>query len=93
MEKKCEQCDYLAKGKTEGILKNTLRMHGKAHNGAELAKGPTTVYEAEQFMQFFVNMVERHPERSIDELMNRIKMPKGTLNVQYLERARDVAEE
>ncbi len=91
-EGKCDKCDYIAKGRTDGILKNTLRMHGKIHE-LFYASGPTTVYEAEQFMQFFVNAVERHPERSFDELVNRMKMPKGTVNVKYLEMMRDLADE
>ena len=56
------------------------------------AKGPTTVYEAEQFMQFFINCFERHPERSFDEMMDLMKMLAGTVNIRYLEKMRDLAE-
>ena len=34
-EKKCEVvgCDYMGSGRTEGMLRNSLRMHMKAHAG------------------------------------------------------------
>lgn len=59
---------------------------------APLAEGPTTVYEAEQFSQFFINMAERHPEDSIEVMIRKIIQPKGTPNVKYMEKMRDLAD-
>lgn len=35
LEKKCEVvgCDYMGSGRTEGLLRNSLRMHMKTHGG------------------------------------------------------------